>query len=170
MLTLVLVPLGIGQLKATTNIFTPAQIQRYGGTMPHTRVLARYDDTTRPATRGRGWPAGHASGGFALLSLAGLARTRRGQLIGVSTGLALGGIMGLYQTFKGDHFLSHSLITALLAWLAFLAATAIPAAITLRRTAGRPRMLKLAAAGTSLAALVAMALTGAPVIALRLCH
>ena len=120
-LTLGLVPLAIGQLKATTNIFTPAQITRYGGTMPHTRVLARYDNTTRPATRGRGWPAGHASGGFALLSLAGLARTRRGRLIGVSTGLAIGLIMGLYQTAKGDHFLSHTLLTALLAWLTFLA-------------------------------------------------
>jgi hypothetical protein len=61
-------------------------------------------------------------------------------------------------------------VALVLLWLAFLAATAIPAAITLRRIAARPRMMKLAAAGTSLAAIAAMALTGAPVIALRLCH
>jgi hypothetical protein len=57
----------------------------------------------------------------------------------------------------------------ILLWLAFIAATALPAYASIRRAAARPRMLPLAAAGTNLAAVGAMAWTGAPVAALRLC-
>ena len=120
LLTLISGPILIGIGKAVTNIFCPSEITRYGGDVAYMRVFDRYPPGQRPARRGRGFPAGHASGGFALLSLAGLARTRRGQWIGAGIGLALGGIMGVYQMLKGAHYLSHTVVTALISWLLFL--------------------------------------------------
>ena len=120
LLTLGSVPLLVGFGKDTTNVFCPWDITRYGGEVPYVQVLERFPVEQRPERRGRGFPAGHASGGFALFGLAGLARTRRGQMLGIATATALGGAMGLYQMAKGAHYLSHTLITAIFAWIAFL--------------------------------------------------
>ncbi|MGC4074573.1 MAG: phosphatase PAP2 family protein [Nibricoccus sp.] len=120
LLTLASGPALIGIGKAVTNIFCPSEITRYGGDVSYVRVFECYPPGQRPARRGRCFPAGHASGGFALLSLAGLARTRRGQLLGAGSGLALGSIMGLYQMLKGAHYLSHTIVTAVVTWLLFL--------------------------------------------------
>jgi len=130
--TLGLVPLAIGEIKQYTNVYCPAQIQRYGGKMPYVRVLENYPADFRPPLRGQCWPAGHASGGFALLAFAGLARTRRGQRLAIALGLGVGGIMALYQTAKGAHYLSHTLITVSLAWLIFLLLRRIPGLRPLR--------------------------------------
>lgn len=119
--TLATLPILIGQAKATTNVFCPSEIRRYGGDVPYVRVFERYSSDDRPTRRGRGFPAGHASGGFALFGLVGLARTRRGQLLGIGTALATGWWMGGYQMAKGAHYLSHTLVTMLLGWLVFLA-------------------------------------------------
>jgi membrane-associated PAP2 superfamily phosphatase len=118
--TLVAGPVLIGIGKATTDIFCPSEIHRYGGDVPYVRVFECYPPGQRPARRGRCFPAGHASGGFALLSLACLSSTRRGQLIGLSIGVGLGSLMGVYQMLKGAHYLSHTLLTALISWLLVL--------------------------------------------------
>jgi membrane-associated PAP2 superfamily phosphatase len=118
--TLVSGPVLIGIGKSVTNIFCPSEIARYGGDVAYVRVFECYPPGQRPARRGHCFPAGHASGGFALLSLAGLARTRRGQFAGLAFGLAAGGIMGTYQMLKGSHYLSHTVVTALVLWLVFL--------------------------------------------------
>lgn len=120
LLTLASVPIFIGQLKAATNVFCPSEIRRYGGDVPYVRVLESYPDGDRPSRKGRGFPAGHASGGFALLALSGLARTRRSQLMLIAFALAAGSAMGLYQMAKGAHYLSHTVVTACIAWIGFL--------------------------------------------------
>lgn len=119
-LTLGSVPALIGQLKATTNTFCPSEIRRYGGDVPYVKVIESYPSNDRPARRGRCFPAGHASGGFALLALAGIVRSRRGQLTAIGLALAVGWAMGFYQMAKGAHYLSHTVLTALLAWIGFL--------------------------------------------------
>lgn len=106
--------------KATTNVFCPREIQRYGGAVPYVKVLEICEPDQRPARRGRCFPAGHASGGFALLSLAGLARSRCGQILGASVGAAVGTAMGGYQMLKGAHYLSHTVVTVLACWIIFL--------------------------------------------------
>ncbi len=63
------------------------------------------------------FPAGHASGGFALISLAWAWRGVRARRIGLAVGLGFGGFMGVYQIARGEHFLSHTLATGLVAWL-----------------------------------------------------
>jgi membrane-associated PAP2 superfamily phosphatase len=119
-LTLATAPSLIGALKATTNVFCPSEIQRYGGDIAYVPVTTCYSPENRPAKRGRCFPAGHASGGFALLALSAFARTRKGQVIGWSIGAVAGLWMGLYQMAKGAHFLSHTLVTALVAWLVYV--------------------------------------------------
>lgn len=63
------------------------------------------------------FPAGHASGGFALLSLVWAWGGGLSVRLGLATGLGFGGFMGLYQIARGEHFLSHTLATGLIAWL-----------------------------------------------------
>lgn len=119
-LTLGSVPALVGQLKAATNVFCPSEIRRYSGDVCFVRVSERFPESDRPARRGRCFPAGHASGGFALIGLVGLARTRRQRALAVSVALGAGGAMGFYQMAKGAHYLSHTVITAIIAWIVFL--------------------------------------------------
>ena len=119
-LTIGLVPLVIGAVKQRSNIFCPSEIRRYGGEMPYVKVVECYSPDDLPTRRGDCFPAGHASGGFALLAVAGLARTRRGFWLGIALGLGAGWTMGLYQMFKGSHYLSHTVVTMFIAWIGFL--------------------------------------------------
>lgn len=113
-------PLLIATGKATTNVFTPREIRRYDGFAPYVKVCETYPPDDRPAKRGHGFPAGHASGGFALMALAGIADSRRRQRVCIAAGIAIGGMMGIYQILKGAHYLSHTVISALLCWIVFL--------------------------------------------------
>ena len=84
------------------------------------KTWSHYAPEHPPTSCGQCWPAGHASGGFALVSVASLALTRRRQLAGVAVGLTVGGIMGVYQMLKGAHYTSDTLVTMLIAWLIHL--------------------------------------------------
>lgn len=66
---------------------------------------------------GRCFPAGHASGGFALIMLYFAVPNARWRWMGLAAGLAAGWLMGGYQMLRGEHFLSHTVTTMLLAWL-----------------------------------------------------
>lgn len=114
-------PALVGLGKNVTNVFCPSEIRRYGGDVPYVALCSSYPEDDRPATRGHCFPAGHASGGFALLGLAFLRRTRRGWWVGLALGLGVGWTMGLYQMLKGAHYLSHTLVTMLVTWIVVLA-------------------------------------------------
>jgi membrane-associated PAP2 superfamily phosphatase len=120
LLCLALTPLIVAIGKNTTNVHCPWDIERYGGREPYVKTWSGYDPAHPPTKCGACWPAGHASGGFALFALASLAATRRGQVLGTLTGLTAGGVMGAYQMLKGAHYLSDTLVTALLAWIIHL--------------------------------------------------
>jgi membrane-associated PAP2 superfamily phosphatase len=120
-LTLATAPLFVGFLKGATNVHYPCNIERYGGNVRYVRTFERFPEDIRPAKRERGFPAGHASGGFALLALAGMATTRRGTCATIAIALAAGWWMGSYQMLRGVHYLSHTVTTMLLCWLTFLA-------------------------------------------------
>lgn len=119
-LTLASVPALVGLGKNVTNVFCPSEIRRYGGNVPYVALCSPYPENDHPAARGHCFPAGHASGGFALLGLAWLRRTRRGWWGGMALGLGVGWTMGLYQMLKGAHYLSHTLVTMLVAWILVL--------------------------------------------------
>lgn len=119
-LTIAIAPALVALGKATTNTFTPSKIRRYGGDVPYVKVIEPYPAGDRPVKRGRAFPAGHASGGFALFALAGLASTRRGRAIGIAIGMTAGTVMGFYQMLKGAHYLSHTVVTGMFCWIVFL--------------------------------------------------
>lgn len=116
-LSLLVVPMVVGGLKATTDMACPAGLQLFGGSQPYTRLFEAYPDDMRTHNRQRCFPAGHASGGFALLSLCFLFREKRNQRAALGLALAVGWLMGGYKMVIGDHFLSHTLVTMELAWL-----------------------------------------------------
>lgn len=120
LLCLGLIPLTLSSAKRYTGIWCPYQITRYDG--PET--FRHLFDATPPENAsnqcGRCFPAGHASGGFAMMSLFLVGRTRRERWLGWAAGFGLGWMMGLYQMFKGAHFLSHTLVTMTAAWILIL--------------------------------------------------
>ncbi|HLP24372.1 MAG TPA: phosphatase PAP2 family protein [Acidobacteriota bacterium] len=115
--TLATVPALAGLGKNYTNTFCPSEIRRYGGDVPYVKVCEPYPSGDRPERRGHCFPAGHASGGFALMALAWLRPSRRMRVVGLALGLGLGWWMGMYQMLKGAHYLSHTVVTMLLAWI-----------------------------------------------------
>ncbi|MEJ2373426.1 MAG: phosphatase PAP2 family protein [Sulfurimonas sp.] len=66
------------------------------------------------------WPAGHASGGFALMSFFFLFARKRNQYTALGVALVVGWAMGTYKMIIGDHFFSHTFITMVLSWLIIL--------------------------------------------------
>lgn len=118
-LTLATLPLLTGLGKRYTGMHCPGEVQRYGGNAPYEHLQLSLHTGTEP--RGRCFPAAHASGGFALLGLAWLRRSARWRMAGVALGLGFGWWMGGYQMLRGAHFLSHTLVTMLLAWIVVLA-------------------------------------------------
>jgi membrane-associated PAP2 superfamily phosphatase len=118
-LSAIFVPSLIGLVKNNTNMPCPKNELHYGGLYPRTAVWEKYPvDFVKPKTKC--WPAGHASGGFALLSLFFLFQKKRNKLIGLGIGLFAGWSTGLYKMIIGDHFLSHTVITMIMAWLIIL--------------------------------------------------
>ena len=119
-MSLVLAPVSVGLLKAVTDLPCPRQLQRYGGELPHVSLLQRLSGEA-PALQSKCYPAGHASGGFALISLLFLfnspAWRRRMLWLGLVTGWTIGG----YKMAIGDHFLSHTWVSMLWVGLVILA-------------------------------------------------
>ncbi len=117
----VLVPLTIGGLKAVTNVPCPKDIQHFGGKYPHVTVLSSYPENFTQTKNIKCYPAGHASGGFALMSLFFLFPYAKWKKTALIFAICLGWSTGTYKMLIGDHFLSHTVVTMLLAWLIILA-------------------------------------------------
>lgn len=116
-LTLATLPALAGLGKNLTNVHCPSEVRRYDGVAPYVKLCSPYPEDDRPAQKGHCFPAGHASGGFALMGLAWLRPGQRWRRGAVLLGLAAGWWMGAYQMAKGAHYLSHTVTTMLLAWL-----------------------------------------------------
>ncbi len=101
------------QLRAMTNMATPSELTNYGGAFPHL-LLFQSKPVGYPC---HAFPAGHASGGLALISLYWAWFNQPYRKVGLWIGLGLGGLMGLYQIARGEHMLSHTLATLGIAWL-----------------------------------------------------
>ena len=117
LLSLIIVPAFVGALKATTNVACPRDITFFGGHIPYVRVFALYPAAFNPEDTQACFPAGHASGGFALMALYFLFRTKRNRRLGLLAGFTVGWLMGGYKMLIGHHFLSHTVVTMILAWL-----------------------------------------------------
>jgi membrane-associated PAP2 superfamily phosphatase len=113
-LAIILVPSAVALLKEYSGHYCPNRLVRYGG-------LAPDDYATLPvipayASKADCYPAAHPAAGWALLILGVAATTRRGRVLGYAAGVACGAGLSLVQIARGEHFLSHCLATALIAW------------------------------------------------------
>jgi membrane-associated PAP2 superfamily phosphatase len=113
LLSLAVVPLVITTWRGRSSHHCPWALTRYGGSHPYHRLLDPPPVESKPNC-GRCFPAGHASGGFALMSLAVVLRRR---WLGLGVGLLFGWAMGIYQMLKGAHFLSHTVVSMIVAWI-----------------------------------------------------
>jgi membrane-associated PAP2 superfamily phosphatase len=120
LLAAILIPSVVGLLKAFTNTPCPCNIVHFNGIYPDIKVFDSYPKDFIQISKIKCWPAGHASGGFALMALFFLFKTPINQRIGLVGGLVIGWSMGTYKMLLGDHFLSHTIITMLMAWLIIL--------------------------------------------------
>jgi membrane-associated PAP2 superfamily phosphatase len=109
-------PAIIGGLKAMTHIYSPWDLQLFGGKQPYIRI---FDHVPIGATIGHAFPAGHVSGGFAWFSIFFALRRRAVPWYRLSLllPLLLGLCFGLAQQARGAHFLSHDLATLATCWL-----------------------------------------------------
>ncbi|MGB5395702.1 MAG: phosphatase PAP2 family protein [Gammaproteobacteria bacterium] len=109
-------PLLVGLLKASTYIYTPWDLQFFGGDKPYIRIFdAVYDG----AAIGHAFPGGHSSGGFAYISLffALSVMRNRYRFYGLLLPLVTGIIFAVTQEIRGAHFLSHDLFSFAICWL-----------------------------------------------------
>ena len=120
LLAAIFIPLIIGSLNAITNTPCPCNIVDFGGTYPLIKVFDTYPKDFVQPSKAKCWPAGHASGGFALMALFFLFKTPLNQKRAIIVGIVVGWSMGTYKMLLGDHFLSHSIITMMMAWLIIL--------------------------------------------------
>ena len=117
LLSMILVPAVVGELKTLTNVPCPRDLSLFTGNYPYIKLFDPYPSDFHQTEPVRCYPAGHASGGFALLSLFFLFKTPRNRRYALLIGMGFGWSTGLYKMLVGDHFLSHTVVTMLLAWL-----------------------------------------------------
>lgn len=112
-------PLIVGIGKNLIHIYSPWDLVMFGGSKPYIRIL---DAVPEGAAVGHAFPAGHASAGFAFISLYFLLREYRPKyrFYGLAFGLLLGFLFGFTQQSRGAHFLSHDLMSLLISWYAAL--------------------------------------------------
>lgn len=113
-LSIALVPLITGAAKAVTGVYSPVDVTVYGGNHPHIGLMEQLW-LFGQFSGGKSFPAGHASGGFALISLYYLPVSESLKKSLFMLGLTAGWLMGLYQMSRGEHFMSHTLTTMFLA-------------------------------------------------------
>ena len=105
----------IAGAKSFTNVYCPYQLDIYNGLYPFVRILESYPDNFIQPKIGRCFPAGHATAGFAFLGLFYAFKKKSYRLWGLTCGLLLGWIAGIYQMLRGQHFLSHTLFSMIAA-------------------------------------------------------
>jgi membrane-associated PAP2 superfamily phosphatase len=115
---IVVAPITAWFIKRQTGVLYPCYVDRYGGTEPY-RTLFESIPRVPGRVRGRGFPAAHCSGAFALMSLY-FVMPEGLQWLGLAFGMATGWIVGTYQMLKGVHYLSHTIVTMFLVWTIIL--------------------------------------------------
>lgn len=114
--------MGMGTVTAAklfTNVDCPWSLEIFGEDRPYIHLFADRPDTL-PETQC--FPAGHASGGFSLMSLyfVFLEYNPHWAQRGLIFGLIVGSIFGLGQQIRGAHFFSHDVWSAAICWYASL--------------------------------------------------
>lgn len=115
MLSMILGPATVACGKLLVNRPYPEHIKRYGGPLEYTRLFQGPPPTHRHY---KGFPAGHASGGYGLMALYFVLLERRPRLApwGLAFVVVLGSLFGFGQHVRGLHYASHNLWSAAICW------------------------------------------------------
>lgn len=116
-LSMIAAPLTIAAMKAATHVPCPKHLTEFGGSLPYTDLINHFLGAVPSQWEQHCFPAGHASGGFALLSLHFLFDTPTARRRSLFAALLAGWVMGVYKMAIGDHFLSHTVVSMLVVWL-----------------------------------------------------
>lgn len=97
----------------------PWDLTLYGGHLP---LLALFESLPAGVEAGQCFPAGHPSGGFALMAFyfAFMVTKPRFAQAMLAVGLMMGLIMGGVQIIRGAHFLSHVLWSGWVVWMTLM--------------------------------------------------
>ncbi|MGB2832626.1 MAG: phosphatase PAP2 family protein [Methylotenera sp.] len=97
----------------------PWDLTLYGGELP---LFGLFENPPVGAEAGGCFPAGHPSGGFALMAFYFAFRQHQQRLaiLMLWLGIVMGLVMGLVQVMRGAHFLSHVLWSGWVVWLTLL--------------------------------------------------
>lgn len=116
LVSVLLSTLVVAWIKSWSNVDCPWDLSRYGGDRP---LLDLWQARPTELPRGRCFPAGQASAGYAWVALYFAARRhgRGWRAIGLATGLGAGAVLGVAQQLRGAHFASHDVAAAVVCWL-----------------------------------------------------
>jgi membrane-associated PAP2 superfamily phosphatase len=116
--SMALVPAAVASFKRISPVDCPWDLSRYGGELPYVR---NFDHVFTFTDAGHCFPAGHASGGFILLSMyfAAVPYARKPAWF-LLPGLIVGWTFALGQQSRGAHFISHDLWTLSICWFGAL--------------------------------------------------
>jgi membrane-associated PAP2 superfamily phosphatase len=135
---LVLGPVAVSVLKDMTAQHCPFALRQFGGIVDYASEQASAFWAATPSSAGRCLPSGHASGGYALVSLsfAGWAAGRPAwRWLGLAIGLGTGFIFSLVRVVQGAQFVSSTVWSLAVVWLI---CAALFAPLVCRRTALSP--------------------------------
>ncbi len=116
-LILIFTPLTVAILKHYSPIYCPNFIEEFGGEKLYISPFDMFNGVIFFHHTGKCFPAGHASGGFALISLYFVIPSKVLKIWSLLFSLSLGWIMGIYQIAKGTHYLSDTIVTLAIAYL-----------------------------------------------------
>jgi len=120
-LALMLAPLAVWRLKASSMQYCPWRLQEFGGFAPH---LSLFEAAPPGLPPGHCFPSGHASAGFALVAFYFAGRHLGNRPLahaGLWGGITAGTAFGFVRVAQGANFLSHNLWSGLVCWLVILA-------------------------------------------------
>ena len=108
-------PAIIAVIKASTHIYMPSSLEIFGGDKPHVRL---FDSAPPGLPVGHAFPGAHSSSGFAFFSLYFLLAFYKPKYRyhGLAFGLGLGVLFSITQELRGEHFLSHDLVSLVICW------------------------------------------------------
>lgn len=106
--------LAVSLLKASSGTSCPWELSEFGGIVPYASHWSLQPD----GGVGHCFPAGHASCGFSFLGgyFAFHRSSRREARLWLAGALAAGLVLGLTQQWRGAHFMSHTLWSAVVCW------------------------------------------------------
>jgi membrane-associated PAP2 superfamily phosphatase len=109
----------VSYLKHNTNIYCPDNINLYGGNKKYHKIsdLNIKDTTEKP---GKCFPAGHASAGYSIISLALIAKKKKLKNIVFAVVFVYGSLMGGYQILRGVHFVGDTFISLMICLISSL--------------------------------------------------